>query len=522
MSCRLTVIASMAVVGLAATSPEATAAPMPCAELATLSLPGTTITAAHEIPAGNYTPPQSPPQANLPAFCLVALTVTPQIKIEVWLPKDTWNGRYRGEGGGGYAGQVSYGGLAVGIRAGYATASTDTGHAASAGGTFALNPDGSLNTQLIGDFAERSLRELALKSKAVIKAYYGMAPAYSYWNGCSTGGRQGLIAVQRFPDEYDGLVIGAPAINWDRFIPSELWPHIVMNKTAGGPIAASKLTAVTKAAVAACDAGDGVTDGVINDPRKCTYDPAALVCKAGDDPTSCLTSQEADAIRKIWNGPTSAAGERLWFGLERGAPLSFLAGSNPFPIATTHFQHWLHQNPSFDWRTLSEADFEADFKASQRKFGNVIGTDDPKLAAFRKHGGKMIVWHGEADQLIFPRGTVNYFERVVAENGGARQVNEFARLFMAPGVGHCGGGDGPSPVGTFEAVVNWVEKGVAPNTILASRKRQDGTELTRPLCPYPTTAKWTGKGSADDAANFTCVDGQQKASDFTAARPARN
>jgi pimeloyl-ACP methyl ester carboxylesterase len=449
------------------------------------------------------------------------LTVAPKIKIEVWLPKDTSNGRYRGEGGGGYAGQISYGGLAAGIRAGYATASTDTGHPASAGGTFALNPDGSLNTQLIGDFAERSLHELALKAKAVIGAYYGKPPTYSYWNGCSTGGRQGLMAAQKFPEEYDGLVIAAPAINWDRFIPSELWPQIVMNKTVGGPIAASKLTAVTKAAVAACDQGDGVADGVINDPRKCSYDPKALVCKLGDDAASCLTPEEADAIRKIWNGPTSASGERLWFGLERGAALNFLAGGNPFPIATAHFQHWLRQNPGFDWRTLSEADFEADFKQSQRKFGDVIGTDDPNLAALRKRRSKMIMWHGEADQLIFPRGTVNYFERVVKANGGARQVDEFARLFMAPGVGHCGGGDGPSPTGVFEALVEWVEKGAAPKTLPASRKRPDGTEVTRPLCPYPTTAKWTGKGTTDEAANFTCVDGQQRTSDFTAATPVR-
>src|SRR5205823_5359522 len=261
----------------------------------------------------------------------------PQIHIEVWLPKDSWNGSYRGEGGGGYAGSVSYGGLAEGVRRGYATASTDTGHAASAGGSFALNPDGTLNTQLIGDFAERSLREMVVAAKAIINAYYGAAPKHSYWNGCSTGGRQGLMAVQRFPDEYDGLVIGAPAINWDRFIPSELWPHVVMNKTVGAPISAAKLAAATTAAVAACDASDGVLDGVINDPRRCTYDPGALVCK-NEGGASCLTPQEADAIRKIWNGPTDASGQRLWFGLERGAPLNFLAGNNPFPIATAHFQ----------------------------------------------------------------------------------------------------------------------------------------------------------------------------------------
>jgi hypothetical protein len=494
------------------------AAPVTCESLAQLSLPGTTVTAAQAVPAGEFTPPVAGPGPGggrlpgLPAFCRVALTVSPQIHIEIWLPQDSWNGSYRGEGGGGYAGQVSYGGLAEGIRRGYATASTDTGHPASAGGSFALNQDGTLNEQLIGDFAERSLHELATKAKAVIAAYYGNAPKHSYWNGCSTGGRQGLIAVQRFPDEYDGLVIGAPAINWDRFIPSELWPQVVMNKTVGAPISAAKLTAATKAAVVACDASDGVTDGIIGDPRKCTYDPAALVCKSGDG-AGCLTPQEADAIRKIWNGPTNASGQRLWFGLERGTPLNFLAGGNPFPIATAHFQYWIRRNPAFDWHTLSEADFEADFRASQKDFHDVIGTDDPRLDAFRKHGGKMIVWHGDADPLIFPRGTINYYERVLAANGGAKRVSDFARLFMAPGVGHCGGGDGPAPTALFEAVVDWVEKGTAPKTIAASRKRPDGTTLTRPLCPYPTTAKWTGTGSTDEAANFMCADAKPQASD---------
>jgi pimeloyl-ACP methyl ester carboxylesterase len=513
----------LAILGcLATTAPRAAAAPVPCTQLVTLALPDTTVTAAEDVPAGDYAPAGGPRQADLPAFCRVALTVSPQIRIEVWLPKDSWNGRYRGEGGGGYAGQISSGGLAAGIRAGYATASTDTGHPASAGGTFALNPDGTLNRQLIADFAERSLHELAIKAKALISAYYGAPPTFSYWNGCSTGGRQGLIAAQRFPQEYDGLVIGAPAINWDRFIPSEIWPQIVMNKTAGGPISATKLTAVTKAAVAACDASDGVRDGIINDPRKCLYDPAALVCKAGDDPATCVSPEEANAVRKIWNGPTSASGQRLWFGLERGTPLNGLAGTNPFPIATSHLQYWIRQDPKFDWRTLSEADFEAAFTASQQKFHTVIGTDDPNLQAFRQRGDKMIIWHGEADPLIFPRGTVNYFERVLAQNGGRQQVDQFARLFLAPGVGHCGGGEGPGPTGLFETVVNWVEKGVAPATIPASRRRENGTMLSRPLCAYPMTAKWTGSGSTDDAASFVCVDGQQQPEDFRVSDPPRN
>src|SRR5436190_12835003 len=212
-----------------------------CSDLVNLKLSQAAITAAEDVPAGAYTPPGGGAQPNLPAFCRVAFTVEPQIHVEVWMPKETWNERYRGEGGGGYAGSISYAGLAAGIRAGYATASTDTGHSAAVGGTFALNPDGTLNNQLIRDFAERSLREMAVKSKSIIKAYYSKTPKYSYWKGCSTGGRQGLMAVQRFPEEYDGLVIGAPAINWDRFIPSELWPAIVM-KDSGGPISNAKLT----------------------------------------------------------------------------------------------------------------------------------------------------------------------------------------------------------------------------------------------------------------------------------------
>jgi Tannase and feruloyl esterase len=225
-------------------------------------------------------------------------------------------------------------------------------------------------------------------------------------------------------------------------------------------------------------------------------------------------------VRKIWNGPTDRDGKkRLWFGLERGASLLGLAGSVPFPIATTHFQYWIRQNPSFDWRTLTEADFEADFRESQRKFNEVIGTDDVNIQRFRKRGGKMIIWHGDADQLIFPRGTVNYFERVRAANGGAKRVDGSIRLFLAPGVGHCAGGDGPAPVGVFEDVVKWVEQGVAPKTLQASRKKADGTALTRPLCPYPTTAKWTGKGSTDEAANFVCVDGKPRADDFKVVSP---
>ena len=501
------VIALAAAVSL----PSFALAAMPCEHLANLPLRHATVTAAHEVPAGTYTPPGSQPQTNLPAFCRVALTVEPQIKIEVWLPK-AWNERYQGVGGGGYAGVISYGAMATALRAGYATASTDTGHPSSAGGTFALNADGTLNWRLIEDFASRSLHEMVRKAKALIHAHYGDAPKYSYWTGCSTGGRQGLMAVQRFPQEYDGLVIAAPAINWERFIAAELWPQVVMHQRLGAPIGADKLNAVTSDAIAACDARDGVADGVINDPRKCDYDPAA---------SAALTPAEAAAVRRIWEGPTGKNGKRVWFGLERGTSLAGLAGTNPFAIAQQHFQYWVMQDPSAGWRTLTEASFEKYFKASHKKFNEVIGTDDADLERFRKHGGRIVMWHGEADQLIFPRGTLNYYERVLDENGGLKRVDDFMRLFMAPGVAHCAGGAGPNPVGLLEAVVDWVENRVAPQRILATRALPDGTLRSRPLCAYPKTAKWIGTGSTDDAASFACVDGRHDEDDFSIGNKSR-
>ena len=500
--------------------PGMAVAAMSCAQLAGLNLRDTTITAAQEVPAGPFTPPgATKPIAggDLPAFCRVALTVAPAINIEVWLPKD-WNRRYQGVGGGGYAGVISYAALAAALRDGYATASTDTGHPASVGGTFALNADGSLNWGLIRDFAERSLHEMVLKAKRLIHAHYGSGPKYSYWTGCSTGGRQGLMAVQRFPEEYDGLVIAAPAINWERFISAELWPQIVMNQELGGPISGLKLNAVGNDALAACDAADGVADGVINDPRKCRYDPAASVCQAGEDPNTCLTPAEANAVRKIWNGPTDRSGrKRLWFGLERGASFAGLAGTQPFAIATTHEAYWVRQDAAFDWRTLRESDFEGEFNLSHRKFDHVIGTDETDLHRFDRLRGKVLMWHGEADQLIFPRGTVNYYHRVLEENGGLRKVDDFMRLFMAPGVAHCSGGAGPQPTGLLEAVVDWVEKGVAPSRVLATRTLPDGSTRSRPLCAYPKTARYSGSGSTDDAANFVCVDARHDPDDFTVA-----
>lgn len=478
-----------------AVAPQAVAAakPMTCAGLAKVSLPEVSAVSAELDTDG-----EAAGMTGLPEFCRVVLTVKPAIGIEVWLPTGTYNRRFQAVGGGGYAGIISYPAMAGALQAGYATASTDTGHQVR-DGSFALGPDG-LNRGLIEDFASRSLIELTTKAKTLIRAFYGGEARYSYWNGCSTGGRQGLMLAQRLPGGYDGILAGAPAINWDRFIPAELWPQVVMEQELGAPIAGCKLTAATEAAVAHCDRYDGVADGLVGDPRRCDFDAGVLVGQG----TPCGEFTEADArvVRAIWAGATTQHGKRLWYGLAKGAPLGALAGPVPFPITENHHRYWIEQDPSWDWRTLDYAGFTANFRASQRLFNDVIGTDDPDLSRFRSSGGRLLMWHGWNDQLIFPVGTVDYYERVLRQTRGAR---DFARLFMAPGVEHCRGGAGPNTFDMFGELVRWVERDTpAPERVIASTVDNGQTVRTRPLCAYPNAARYDGSGNPDSASSFSC------------------
>jgi pimeloyl-ACP methyl ester carboxylesterase len=438
-------------------------------------------------------------EGGLPEFCRVALTVDPAINIELWLPTDQYNNRFKGVGGGGYAGEINFGGMAEALRAGYATASTDTGHVGQdLDGSFALAPDGALNLPLIEDFAARSLIVLTDKSRSLIDEFYGEAAEYAYWNGCSTGGREGLMLAQRYPEAYDGILAGAPAINWDRFIPSLLWPQIVMDQELGDPIDDCKLAEATNAAVEACDTLDGVSDGVLEDPRRCDFDPVSLV--GVDTPCGEFTETDAAVIQAIWNGPRTSDGEFMWYGLAPGAPLDEVAGSLPFPIGADHLRTWVQQDPTFDWHSLGYARFEDAFRTSQDLFHDVIGTDDPSLTSFRDAGGRLVMWHGWYDELIPPEGSIDYYERVLETMGDTGEVAEFAQLFMAPGVLHCAGGPGLTEFDAFGALVDWVETGQAPDTITASR----GAE-TRPLCPYPTVATYDGTGDPKQAASFDCT-----------------
>lgn len=531
-----------------------------CSNLSNLKLAEVTSITATLVAANTFSPP--PPFPGLPPgppvpvdFCRVQITVEPQINIEVWLPlPENWNHRFEAVGGGGYAGTISYSALASAVTGDqvtgqFATASTDTGHPAAGtangqggangaqgGGGFALDPaSDTLNEGLIVDFASRSLHQMTLKAKAVIKAYYGEPQEFAYWNGCSTGGRQGWMEAQRFPEDYDGILAGAPAFNWDRFIPAELWPEVAMNLVVGAPISQTKLDAVNAAAVKACDALDGVADGVINDPRKCHFNPHVLQCGQPGAPTdgSCLTDAEADAVQQIWRGARGPDGEFLWYGLEPGASFAGLANANPFTITLDHWRLWIEQNPGFDWHTLDVASFAEGFRDSQEKFHRVIGTDNPNLFEFRRRGGKMITYHGWNDQLIFPRGSIDYFMRVVDANGGLEDVREFERFFMVPGMNHCAGGAGAVNFGqsgvvpvsldpehdAVLALQRWVEEGIAPDAFVATtdppplhamENPVNPESFTRLLCPFPEVARYKGTGDPNSAANFVCVGKERK------------
>lgn len=456
-------------------------------------------------------------------YCLVKVLVPRAVNIWVGLPMEgAWNGRWQSVGGGVYAGAASI--PTEALRAGYAAATTDTGHAggrpdvpiAPLDGSFGMLPTGKANVEAQKDFAFRSEHLMAGIGKQLVKLFYAKAPQYSYWNGCSTGGRQGLRMAQDYPQDYDGILAGAPAIHWDRFQAAMLWPQVVQQRINEGPIGggsppvmSAKFRLATAKAIAACDALDGVTDGVIDDPRRCGYlaaqDPSLTQasCSSGDG--SCLTPHEAAAIDAIWQGPMDGA-KRLWYGEVRGTDLMALAGPRPFAVAIEQPRYWVYFDPAWDWHSvIGTAQFTAFFRDTVARVGPLMASDNPNLSAFRRHGGKLVLYHGWSDQLIMPQGTIDYYDRVTEKlGGGYERTQQFARLFMAPGMTHCAGGVGPQPQHLFDAVVNWVEKGIAPATITASRV-VNGTTQTRPLCPYPAVAHFTGSGSTDDAANFTCV-----------------
>jgi len=497
----------------AATHGRASAAAAACDTLASLTLPNTTITSAQLVAAGEFRLPANPggggpPLAradDLPAFCRVAATLKPSadsdIKIEVWMPAANWNGKFQGVGNGGWSGAISYGPLGAALRRGYAAGSTDTGHAGGSG-SFALG-----HPEKLTDFAYRAVHEMTVKAKAIVAAFYGSGPRSSYWTGCSSGGKQGLKEAQRFPADYDGIVAGAPANFWTHLMASGNWIGHATLKDPASYIPREKYAVVHKAALDACDALDGVKDGLIEDPVRCRFDPKTLLCTGGDDP-ACLTAPQVEAARKIYTGAiNSRTAKEIFPGLEPGSELGWApmaGGPDAFPITADHFKYVVFKDPSWDFRTLN---FDRDVELADKLDnidGGLLNATDPNMKEFFGRRGKLLLYHGWNDQLIAPRNTINYYKNVVGAAGGPAKAADSVRLFMVPGMTHCAGGEGPSSFDALSAMEQWVETGKAPNEIVASHMTGGVADRTRPLCSYPLVAQYKGTGSVDDAASFVC------------------
>ncbi len=495
-----------------------TYAQQPCENLKSLALPGTTITSAASVPAGTFTLPAGRnTSVQVPAFCRVAGVITTEVKFEIWLPAQ-WNRKLLAVGNGGLAGAISFAAMVTPLQLGYATSSTDTGHSASQNdGSWALG-----HYDRVVDFADRAVHVMTIADKGILRAFYGAAPAHSYFQGCSQGGHEALIEAQRYPADFDGIIAGDPANNWTRhYIGGHLWAGLAME--GDGYIPAEKVTAIAEAVNNACDALDGVKDGVLNDPRRCHFDPGTLLCKGSDGPT-CLTNAQIEAVKKLWAGVRNADGDQLYPGLVPGGEAgpggwaNWITGSKPgagghMNLGLPFFKFMVFDDPNWDFRTFkfqAKDGFDSDVDFMDAKLGALFNATDPNLSAFKARGGKLIQYHGWSDPDITPLNSIHYYESVVqfmahGGNHGSRDTRVFYRLFMVPGMQHCTGGPGPSSFNMVEPLDQWVERGTAPEQIIASHLTNGAVDRTRPLCAYPYEARWKGTGSTDKAENFTCT-----------------
>jgi feruloyl esterase len=483
-----------------------------CESLTSLKLPDTTITLAQTVAAGAFTPPppangrggrggaNTNPYADVPAFCRVTATLAPSpdsdIKMELWMPMAGWNGKYQTAGNGGYAGNLGQNALATGVKRGYAIAGTDTGHTGGAA-SMAGHPEKMI------DFAHRALHETTVKSKAIVAAFYGSGPKFSYFNACSTGGRQALMEASKYPDDFNGIVAGDPAIWTSHQAAQQLWVAMAVHKDEASFIQAEKFPAIHKAALDACDALDGVKDGVIENPARCKFDPKVLECKT-EDTNDCLTPPQVEAARKLYTAPVNPrTKEAVYPPLEPGSELGWagLAGKQPFGYANDFYKYFVKKDPNWDYKTLN---FDTDVAQAEKEWEGNFDYFHANLKPFFDRGGKLIQYHGWADPAITPGVSIAYYNAVSKTMGGVAKIDDKQRLFMVPGMAHCGGGEGTSTFDLLAAIEQWVENGKAPVTIPAAKVVNGVTVRTRPLCQYPKEAVYKGSGSTDEAANFEC------------------
>jgi feruloyl esterase len=485
---------------------------IPCEGLTKLNLPHTQVITATVVTKGAFVPPPgasfggrepNPIFATLPDFCRVIAVSRPtsdsEIKVEVWMAVDGWNGRLEAVGNGAFQSTPMYTALAEAIVKGYAVAATNTGHEGNSG-DFAIG-----HPEKLIDWGYRAVHEMTAAAKAIIAAHYGYRPRYSYWNSCSTGGRQGLVAAEYYPLDFDGLAVGDPANPMTRLQAGSIWANLALNKDDASFIPPAKWAVIHQAVMNECDAVDGLKDGLIEDPMSCKFDIKTLLCKSGDG-ADCLTAPQVEALGKVVSGASNPrTGQQIYPGYPLGTAMlpGPVAGKKPDQSAPDVFRA-LFQDPDWDYHTF---DFDKDISRSDKLGNNTINAvDETRLKVLFAHGGKLLMYHGWNDPAIPPLISIDYYNKAVAANGGKDKTYDSIRLFMVPGMNHCANGEGPNSFDKMDVLAEWVEHGKAPDEIVAShRNAEHQVDRTRPLCPYPQIAKYKGTGSIDEAQNFVCA-----------------
>ena len=506
-----------AIIALALSAIPALAADT-CRSLTSLKLNDGKITSASIVEAGQFKPPaggfmMGGPGGmavfkNTPAFCRVQATLTPtsdsDIKVEVWMPRDNWNGKLVGIGNGVWAGTISHSALAEPLSKGYATVATDTGHAGT--GMDAKWAIG--HKEKLIDFGYRAVHEMTVKAKEIIAAYYGKKENTALWVSCSTGGRQGLMEAYRYPADFDGVSSMAPANPMVGLMIGSLWTGYAAMKDDAHRLPMPKLMVANKAYIEKCDEIDGIRDGIVSWPELCSYDPGVVQCRNGNG-NDCLTAPQVEALRDIYGGAKNPRTGKLIFpGFEPGSELQFAmltSGPEPFSVATSYFRDIVFKNPNWNFKSFN---YDKDLAASYRAGGSILDVPPDGLSKFFKGGGKLLLSHGWADGLIPAPNTVAFYKSMTAKMGKNKAADS-VRLFMVPGMGHCGGGTGPSVLDMLSVIDKWVTEGKAPGRIIANTPARNPMnpnqkQMTRPICPYPQVAVYKGSGSTDDAANFVC------------------
>jgi hypothetical protein len=522
----------LAVVGLAVAQGQQASSAAKCGNLARLALAHTSIVRAEVTEAGKLNLPDAdkdPVFAKMPAFCRVVVdshpTADSKIAIEVWLPLEGWNGRFLGVGNGGFAGQIDFHHLAVAVSLGYASAGTDTGHIGSGiDATWALG-----HPEKIADFGWRGVHEMSLTAQGITLAFYGRPASHRYFDACSDGGREALMEAQRFPADYDGILAGAPAYHWTHLLTGALVADQALEGKPESYIPAAKLPAISDAVLAQCTQKGG--DAFLDDPRRCRFDPSALLCR-GADSNQCLTTPQVTALKALYAGPHKKDGTPINPGAMPGAELGgggwepWITGPAPQKsamtgFATGYFDDMVYDKAGIDVRTL---DPDAAFDLAVNKTARDLDATDADLSAFAALGGKLILYHGWNDPAIPALGTIDYYNSVVAKAGETNAAS-FVRLFLVPGMQHCSGGPGIASFGQggpsqdpesndaahniHRALEAWVETGAAPDKVIASKTvekpGEPKTVLTRPLCPYPRAAQFSGAGDRNSAASYVCA-----------------